>query len=313
MKTQKKVFLWIFSLFALVVIASLGVARAQQANQVDYKGQPVVDSDLDGLTDEGERQMYKTDPQNPDTDGDGYYDGLELTNNANPADPQDLPVNVKQELIDKAALQLKAENAAMADAETPWPWYISRVSGLVAFALLYISILLGLVLRIRFLHRLFAPLYAMNAHCWLALQATIIALVHGLALVFDKFLKFSLLGVLVPFTSTYEPLLVALGTIGFYLMVILTTTSYARRHMSQKVWRALHFLNIGLYIIVVIHALLLGTDLKDPLFRDIFVAANEFLVLLMFINMFWRIRDAWVRRRIVTTENAENINTSKHL
>ncbi|MBI2473917.1 hypothetical protein HYV70_05195 [Candidatus Uhrbacteria bacterium] len=41
------------------------------------------DSDQDGLTDSQE-QTYGSDPQNPDTDGDGYLDGAEVSSGYNP-------------------------------------------------------------------------------------------------------------------------------------------------------------------------------------------------------------------------------------
>jgi len=43
----------------------------------------VIDSDHDGLSDDLEKQ-FKTDPHNPDTDGDGYADGLEIANGFDP-------------------------------------------------------------------------------------------------------------------------------------------------------------------------------------------------------------------------------------
>lgn len=43
----------------------------------------IVDSDHDGLSDELELKLG-TDPQNPDTDGDGYTDGEEVANGYNP-------------------------------------------------------------------------------------------------------------------------------------------------------------------------------------------------------------------------------------
>jgi S1-C subfamily serine protease len=44
---------------------------------------PQLDSDNDGLSDAQEAQLG-TDPHNPDTDGDGYLDGSEVTNGYNP-------------------------------------------------------------------------------------------------------------------------------------------------------------------------------------------------------------------------------------
>ena len=45
-----------------------------------------LDSDQDGLSDAEER-MYRTDPNNPDTDGDGYSDGTEIKSGYNPLKP----------------------------------------------------------------------------------------------------------------------------------------------------------------------------------------------------------------------------------
>jgi hypothetical protein len=43
-----------------------------------------VDSDNDGLTDDEEIRIYQTDPYNPDTDGDGIPDGVEIKNGYSP-------------------------------------------------------------------------------------------------------------------------------------------------------------------------------------------------------------------------------------
>lgn len=42
------------------------------------------DSDGDTLTDTVEIEVYQTDPTNPDTDGDGFWDGLEIIKGFNP-------------------------------------------------------------------------------------------------------------------------------------------------------------------------------------------------------------------------------------
>lgn len=47
----------------------------------------VADTDSDGLSDREEALVYDTNPIDPDTDGDGYEDGAEVTNGYNPNGP----------------------------------------------------------------------------------------------------------------------------------------------------------------------------------------------------------------------------------
>ncbi|PIR78104.1 MAG: hypothetical protein COU28_03365 [Candidatus Magasanikbacteria bacterium CG10_big_fil_rev_8_21_14_0_10_36_16] len=42
------------------------------------------DSDFDGISDKLEIEKYKTDPMNPDTDGDGFRDGVEIMGDYDP-------------------------------------------------------------------------------------------------------------------------------------------------------------------------------------------------------------------------------------
>jgi hypothetical protein len=286
-------------LLILVGIFTFGYARAAQdltaASKVNYDGQSPVDGDLDGLTDQAEIQIYHTDPRNPDTDGDGYYDGSEVLSLSDPLDVDSIP----------GMPAVSQDVTTSSTGETPWAWYVARTGGLIGFVLLYLSIFLGLTIRVSFLRKLFSPLYAMQAHGWIAFQATAFAFIHGMVLIFDKFMGFKIIDVLVPFASSYKPTLVALGIIGFYLMVILTASSYARKYMSQKIWRGLHFLNIFLYGFVIAHAYLLGTDMKNELIRNIFIYANIFLILLMFINMFSRIKQNIERRNIANQAPAQ--------
>jgi len=277
---------------AVFGIFSFGHVKAQQDSslKVDYQGQVVVDSDLDGLTDQAELQLYSTDPKNPDTDNDGYYDGTEVVANANPLDANSIPGIPPADTLNQV------------QSETPWAWYVSRVSGLVGFALLYISIFLALTIRIPFMRRIFSPPYALNAHGWIALQATVFALVHGSVLIFDKFMGFSLMDVFAPFATSYNPGLVALGIIGFYLMLLLVVTSYVRKYLPFKFWRAVHFLNIILYVGVIVHAYFLGTDMKNEIIRNIFVYANILLIMLMLVNMFIRIKQNIARKNTITSE-----------
>ncbi|MFA7654253.1 MAG: L,D-transpeptidase family protein [Candidatus Magasanikbacteria bacterium] len=55
----------------------------------------IIDIDSDGLSDDDEINIYHTDPNNSDTDGDGYDDGIEIINGYSP-----LVVNKKMMEVD---------------------------------------------------------------------------------------------------------------------------------------------------------------------------------------------------------------------
>jgi hypothetical protein len=55
------------------------------------------DTDDDGLSDWEENNLYGTNPGNPDTDGDTYYDGLEVQFESDPLDPDVIPFTSESE------------------------------------------------------------------------------------------------------------------------------------------------------------------------------------------------------------------------
>jgi len=206
------------------------------------------------------------------------------------------------------------------EKEVSMYWYATRSSALLAYALLYLSIFLGISIRIPLLNKLIKPVYSYSVHCWISLQALVFVMAHGFLLIGDKFMNFKLLNVFIPFYPIAENQMpgislefLALGILSFYLMLVLVVTSYLKKVISHTLWRGLHFLNIGLFAIVFIHALYMGTDLKSGPMRYIFIAANVFLVFLFIINIFVRIWKALSNKEAVPTADGINYQTNENL
>ena len=142
----------------------------------------------------------------------------------------------------------------------PIAWYVARSAGLVAFALLTLSVWLGLAMSTRLLgvKRQKALLGLHRTLAWTGLS--MIAL-HGTALLFDPTLHFGLAALLVPFASAWRAGAVAAGVVAAWLSLALAASFRARRWIGQKGWRRLHYASFAAFLLSLGHALAAGTDL----------------------------------------------------
>lgn len=141
-------------------------------------------------------------------------------------------------------------------------WLVTRSSGVVAWALLVASAAWGLLLATRVLGRKASPAWLLSLHRFLGGLAVVFTGVHVVAIVADGYVHFGLADVLVPLASSWEPVAVALGIVGMYLLAAVEITSLLRSHLSQAAWRRVHLLSYGLFATTTVHALLAGTDAK---------------------------------------------------
>jgi methionine sulfoxide reductase heme-binding subunit len=150
--------------------------------------------------------------------------------------------------------------------EYAW-WLASRASGIVALALISLSVMLGLAMagRVSREPKLRKAMIAVHEHA--ALASLIAIAVHGITLLGDKWLDPGVLGILIPFRMEHEPLYTGLGILGGYLAAALGLSFYARRRIGTKRWRSLHKATILVYVLSVIHTLGAGSDAGTPWLR----------------------------------------------
>jgi predicted ferric reductase len=178
------------------------------------------------------------------------------------------------------------------DTVQAW-WYVTRAAGLTAYFLLWLSMVWGMAVSTRLLQPVVHAAHSYDFHEFLSLLGLGFALLHIVVLPFDKFLPFTLLQVLIPFTDTYRPLWVGLGIIGFYIFLLVTVTFYIRSSIGPKAFRTIHILSLLGYLDATAHGLFAGTDSALGITRMLY--AGTFLIVI-FLTVYWLVM-LWLTRR----------------
>ncbi|HEX8741789.1 MAG TPA: ferric reductase-like transmembrane domain-containing protein [Thermoleophilaceae bacterium] len=164
--------------------------------------------------------------------------------------------------------------------EYAW-WLSSRAAGVVAFALIALSVLLGLAMA----NRLVRGKAVVKLHEHLALAGLVAIAVHGITLLGDSWLNPGAKGLLVPFAMEYRPLFTGLGIVGGYLAAFLGLSFYVRRRIGAKRWRRMHRATVLTYVLGVVHTLGAGTDASAPWMRAVMLATGAPIVFLFLLRV----------------------------
>lgn len=144
------------------------------------------------------------------------------------------------------------------------PWAVSRASGLAAFAVLSASVIMGLLISTKASDGVLSRPFVFDMHQFLSVASLALIVVHVGSLLFDGFLQFTSLSLVVPFLSPYRPLAVGAGVIAAWLAAIVTASFWFRSRIGTKRWRTLHYVTFLAYFASLGHGVLAGTDSQLP-------------------------------------------------
>jgi hypothetical protein len=143
-------------------------------------------------------------------------------------------------------------------------WYVARATGLVAWGLLTLSVVLGVLASTRLLGRNPRPVWLIDLHRGLSGLASIFVLLHLAGLVGDDYLHIGWKEVLVPFALHWRPGPVAWGVTALYLLAAVELTSLARSRLPNRLWRRIHLASFPLWVTATVHVLSAGTERTNP-------------------------------------------------
>ncbi|GMA14751.1 ferric reductase-like transmembrane domain-containing protein [Deinococcus metallilatus] len=139
-------------------------------------------------------------------------------------------------------------------------WTLNRATGTAAYLLLTVTTATGALLGSRI-----APPWLTRAQQggWHGLAsgfALVLGALHGLFLTVDAQSPQALAHVLVPGASTVLPFPVALGTLGWYGLLLVVVSTRLRPRLSPRVWKALHLTAYPAFAALTLHGMRAGSD-----------------------------------------------------
>jgi sulfoxide reductase heme-binding subunit YedZ len=144
---------------------------------------------------------------------------------------------------------------------------LSSYAGLAAMLLLTVNILLGLVLSSRCnLPERWWPYgrrRIFDIHNWTAYMALALVLLHPVLLLFSSTAKFHTLDVVLPLNSPGQRLYNCFGAAAFYLVLVVVVTSYLRRRMTFRLWKAFHYVAYAAGAMLFLHGIIIDPTLKE--------------------------------------------------
>lgn len=159
-------------------------------------------------------------------------------------------------------------------------WETIRSAGIISFILLSLSVIVGIVTSFiknkkwKNLMRIFH-----QSAGWFGF---LFAFLHMFLLLFDDYVGYTWLELLIPFSSDHERLLTGLGTLSFWGMFIILLSSDGLKYIGKKLWKKIHYLTIPTYIMSLIHGISLGTDVTITFIGYMYFISG-FLFLLVII------------------------------
>ena len=166
-----------------------------------------------------------------------------------------------------------------------FPWYVTRIMAFIAYLAIAGSVIYGLLLSTKILDVLLHRPVTYALHQDLASVGILFAVLHIGALLFDHFVPFTLIDVIVPFIGPYRPLAIAAGQLAIITVVVVTGSFYVRRRIGQKRWRSIHVLAFIAFIAVTAHGIAAGTDTSMPWAFAIYVGAAATVAFLLGVRL----------------------------
>jgi methionine sulfoxide reductase heme-binding subunit len=140
-------------------------------------------------------------------------------------------------------------------------WYLSRSTGIASVILLTATFVLGALTTGRAAPVGVPTWVRASLHRTLSLILIVFVAVHVVTAIVETYVDIGWISAVVPFSSTYDPAWVGLGTLAFDLLLVVLITSALRHRIPTRTWRLVHLSAYAMWPLALAHGL--GSSTSD--------------------------------------------------
>jgi predicted ferric reductase len=157
---------------------------------------------------------------------------------------------------------------------------LARVAAFIAYALMVATVVLGVLLRLRFMQRTVNRSTFYGAHMTLALSTMIFGSIHGLTFLYQPVWQIGIKQFTVPFSGGMQRIPVGFGILGTELAIAISCAVWLQRRMGYHRWLRFHQLAYAAFALIWLHVFLVHPEPRHVDLVAVGVAAGAVTVLL---------------------------------
>jgi len=161
---------------------------------------------------------------------------------------------------------------------SPYLWYTTRATGLVALVLFTVVVALGAFVANRVGGTNVGRFELNELHRSLTMVAVAFLVLHVLTTVLDSYVPTGWLSAIVPMTSSYKRLDVALGTVALDLIAAVWASSLMKARIANGSWRFIHWFSWLAVAAAIVHGVLIGTDARSGIGLAVVISCSIVVV-----------------------------------
>lgn len=166
-------------------------------------------------------------------------------------------------------------------------WYTTRAAGITSYLLLFLSLVSGMLIGLKVIPTRARPMLTF-IHTTGGWFGFLFGTLHGLILLDDQYVGYSISDIFIPFTARTDAFLNGMGTISLYCLLLVMISSDLIKKIGRRVWKAIHFITFPCFVMAMYHGMALGSDTSTSWMKMIYLSTGVIVFSLLTLRIMKR-------------------------